>query len=93
MYQILTAIEIINNENKETAVRGITEYLQKIDHNIDINISNSSIRHYRGNGLIRRKHSLYNRSFEKALSKWSVELINWLEEYADELLLDFDIQR
>ena len=39
----------MNNENKETAVREITEYLQEIDHNTDLNIVDSSIQHYRRN--------------------------------------------
>jgi len=60
MYQILTAIEKMDNENNIATVRVITEHLQIIDHNIDINIVNSSIRHNRRIGLIRRKHNPYN---------------------------------
>ena len=90
MYQILTAIEKMDNENNNTTVRAITEHLQIIDHNIDINIVNSSIRHYRKNGLIRRKHSPYKHPFEYELSKRGVEQINWLEEFAEEYILDLD---
>jgi len=90
MYQILTAIERMDNENKMTTVRCIKEYLQKIDHNIEINIVNSSIRHYRRNGLLRRKHSPYRCPFEYELSNSNVKQIQWLEEYADELFLDLD---
>jgi len=39
MYQILTVIEIMNNENKENIVRCIAEYFQKVGYNIDLNIS------------------------------------------------------
>jgi len=91
MYQILTAIEKMDNENNNTTVRAITEHLQIIDHNIDINIVNSSIRHYRKNGLIRRKHSPYKHPFEYELSKRGVEQINWLEEFAEEYILDLDM--
>ena len=49
----------MNNENKETIVRDIAESLQKIEPNIDSNNVNSSIRHYRRNGLISRKHNPY----------------------------------
>ncbi len=59
MYQILTAIEIMDNEDEMTTVRDIKEYLQKIDYNIDLSIVNSSIRYYRRNGLIRCKHNPY----------------------------------
>ena len=81
----------MNKENKITTIRGITGYLQKIDHNIDINIINSSIRHYRRNGLIRRKHNPYKRPFKYKLTNRGLEQIEWLEEFADELLLDFEI--
>ena len=68
MYQILTVVEVMNNENKETIVRDIAESLQKIEPNIDSNNVNSSIRHYRRNGLISRKHNpidaLLNMSFQ-----------------------------
>ena len=37
MYQILTTIEIINNEHNPTTIRDITEYLQKNEPEIDIN--------------------------------------------------------
>ena len=90
MYQIFTAIEIMNIMNKETTVLDITECLQEIDYNIDINIVNSSIRHYRSNGLIRRKHNPYKRPFEYELSKRGVEKVDWLEEFAEEFLLDLD---
>ena len=90
MYQILTAIERMDNENKITTIRGITEYLQKIDHNIDINIVNSSIRHYRRNSLIRRKHNPYKHPFEYELSNRCLEQIDWLEEFAEEFILDLD---
>ena len=90
MYQILTAIEKMDNENNNTTVRAITEHLQIIDHNIDINIVNSSIRHYRKNGLIRRKHNPYKHPFEYELSKRGLEQIDWLEEFAEEFILDLD---
>ena len=80
----------MDNEKKMTTVQGIKEYLQKIDYNIDINIVNSSIRHYRRNGLIRRKHNPYKHPSEYELSKRGVEQIEWLEEFADKLLLDFN---
>ena len=90
MYQILTVIETMNKENKITTIRSITEYLQVIAHHIDINIVNSSIRHYHRNGLIRRKHNLYKHPFEYELSKRGVEQIDWLEEFAEEFILDLD---
>lgn len=79
MYQILTAIEIIDNENNSTTIRDITEYLQKNEPEIDINIVNSSIRHYRKNGLVKRKHKPYLRPFEYFLSKKGEEQLSWLE--------------
>lgn len=88
MHQILTAIEIMNNENNITTVRTVTEHLQMIDYNIDINIVNSSIRHYRRNGLIKRKHNPYKHPFEYELSKRGVEQIDWLEGFAEEYVLD-----
>lgn len=90
MYQILTAIEKMDNEKNNNTVRAITEHLQIIDHNIDINIVNSSIRHYRKNGLIRRKHSPYKHPFEHKLSKRGVEQIDWLEKFAEDFILDLD---
>ena len=69
MYQILTAIEINYYENLDTTVRGITNYLRKAKLKVDINIVNSSIRHYRKSGLIRRKHNPYKRSFQYVLTK------------------------
>ncbi|MBA7642537.1 hypothetical protein ES703_50232 [subsurface metagenome] len=64
MYQILTAIERMDNENKITTIRGITEYLKENEQDITINITNSSVRHYRKNGFIRRKHNPYKHHFE-----------------------------
>ena len=83
MYQIFTAIEIMNNENNPTTIRDITVYLKKNEPDIDINIVNSSIRHYRKNGLVKRKHNPYKHSFEYELSKRGVEQIEWLEEYTN----------
>ena len=90
MYQILTAIETMDNVNKITTVRGITEHLQVIDHHIDINTVNSSIRRYRRNGLIMRKHNPYKHPFDYKLSNRGLEQIDWLEEFADDLLIDLD---
>ena len=63
--------------------------LEAID--IDINIVNSSIRHYRTNGLVKRKHNPYKCPFEYNLSKKGIEQLEWLEDFADELLLDLEI--
>ncbi len=81
----------MNNEHNPTTIREITVYLKKNEPDIDINIVNSSIRHYRKNGLVKRKHNLYKRPFEYSLSKKGIEQLEWLEDFADELLLDIDI--
>jgi len=52
------------------------------------NIVNSSIRHYRKNGLVKRKHNPYKRPFEYELSKRGAEEIDWLEEFAEEFILE-----
>ena len=88
MYQTFTAMEIMNNEHNPTTIRDITEYLKKNEPDIDINIVNSSIRHYRKNGLVKRKHNPYKRPFEYELSKRGAEQIDWLEEFAKEFVLD-----
>lgn len=87
-YQVLSAILDMNNENNSTTIRGITEYLHKNEPEIEINIVNSSIRHYRKNGLVKRKHNPYKRPFGYSLSKEGIEQLEWLENFADELLLD-----
>ena len=79
MHQILTAIERMDNENKITTVRGIMEYLKEYESNIDINIINSSIRHYRKNGLIKRKNEPYKRPYHYELSRKGIEQLEWLE--------------
>ncbi len=85
MYQILFATELLVNENRNTSVRGIYEYLIINDPYININIINSSIRHYRKNGLIKRKHKPYKRPSQNILTKKGEEQLDWLEigEYMD----------
>ena len=79
MFQILSVLELINNERKNTTVRDLTEYLKTKDKKIDVNIINSSIRHYRKIGLIKRKHDPYKRPFQYVLSNKGEEQIDWLE--------------
>ena len=86
MYQILTTICIMNNEYNPTTIRDITLFLKKKEPDIDINIVNSSIRHYREKGLVKRKHNPYKRPFEYILSKKGIEQLEWLE---DEKYLEF----
>lgn len=90
MYQLLSVVEGMNNEDKSTTIRNITEHLKKIEPDININIINCSIRHYRKNGLVRRKHDPYKRPFEYELSKKGVEQLKWVEDFINELLLDID---
>ena len=61
-------------------------YLKKNEPYININIVNSSIRHYRENGLVKRKNNPYKRPFEYILSKKGIEQLEWLE---DEKYLEF----
>ena len=93
MYQIFTAIEIMNNKHNPTTIRDITVYLKKREPVININIVNSSIRHYRKNGLVKRKHDPYKRPYHYELSNKGISQLEWLEEFVDELLLDFNFQR
>ena len=85
MYQILYAVELLVNENRNTSVRGIYEYLKIDDLYININLINSSIRHYRKIGLIKRNHKPYKRPFQYILTKKGEEQFDWLEfgEYLD----------
>lgn len=79
MYQILTTIEIMNNKHNPTTIRDLKDYLKKNEPKIEINIVNSSIRHYRKIGLVKRKHKPYLRPFEYSLSKKGEEQLSWLE--------------
>lgn len=85
MYQILTTIEIMNNEHNPTKIRDIMFSLKEKEPDIDLNIVNSSIRHYRKNGLVKRKQNPNKRPFEYSLSKKGIEQLEWLdnEEYLD----------
>ena len=78
-YQILSAIELMNNENEPTTVRDIYEYLKNDDEDITINIVNSSIRQYRRNRYIRRKHKPYLRPYQHELTNKGEERLEWLE--------------
>lgn len=91
MYQILITIEIMDNEYNPTTIRDITAFLKKSESDIDINVVNSSIRHYRKNGLVKRKHDHYKRPYHYELSNKGISQLEWLEEFADELLLDLEI--
>ncbi|KKL10132.1 hypothetical protein LCGC14_2558870, partial [marine sediment metagenome] len=58
---------------------------------IVINTMNSSIRHYRKNRLVKRKHDPYKRSYHYELSNKGISQLEWLVDFADELLLDLEI--
>ncbi len=92
MYQLLSVVESMDNEGKTTTVRDITEYLRENDSekNINVNIVNSSIRHYRGNGLVRRKHNPYKRPYHYELSNRGIEQLEWLEDLMNDLLIDIN---
>ena len=77
MFQILSALELMNNERENTTVRDLTEYLKIKDKKIDVNIINSSIRHYRKNGLVKRKQD--SRPFQYELSVRGEEQLEWIE--------------
>ena len=79
MLEILTVIEIMNNENRDTSVKNITKYLQKVNQEIELNIVNSSIRHYRKLGLIKRKHKPYLKPFQYILTNKGYIQLDWLE--------------
>ena len=78
-YQILSAIEFMNNDNIPTTSRDIYEYLLNDDPNITINIVDSSIRQYRHNRYIRRKHKPYLRPYHYELSDKGEEKLEWIE--------------
>ena len=69
----------MNNENEPTTVRDIYEYLKKEDPNITINIVNSSVRAYRRNRYIRRKHNPYLKPYQYELSDKGEKRLEWLE--------------
>ncbi len=89
-FQLLSTILDMNEQKLRTTIKDITELLKEIEPNIDINTVNSSIRHYRKNGLLKRKHNPYKRPFEYTLSKKGIKQLEWLEDFAVELLLDID---
>ena len=78
----------MSNENKDTTVRDITNFLKEKE--ATINIINSSIRNYHKKGLVRRKHDPYKRPFEYELSNRGIEQLEWLEDLMNDLLIDIN---
>ncbi len=81
----------MNEQKLRTTVKDITDFLKLKEPNIVINTVNSSIRHYRKNGLVKRKHNPYRRPFQYILTKKGEKQKDWLDDFTDDLLLDLDI--
>ena len=70
-----------NDKNKiPTTVRGIFEYLKNDDPDITINIVDRSIRQYRCNRYIKRKHNPYIKPYQYELSDKGIDRLNYIEE-------------
>ncbi len=76
--QLLTTISDMNEENLRTRITDLVSYLSHNDPEISINIVDSSIRRYRKQRLVKRKHRPYVKPFEYELSRFGLEHLNWL---------------
>ncbi|MEE9378855.1 MAG: hypothetical protein V3V33_12560 [Candidatus Lokiarchaeia archaeon] len=86
--QLLNGILSMNSQGLSTTVNDITLFLMKNDSDIDINIVDSSIRHYRKSRLLRRKRNPYKPNkhpFEYELTELGFNQIDYLIEILSEL--------
>lgn len=82
--QLLSTLSDMNEQNLRTRITDLVLYLNHNDPEITINIVDSSIRSYRKQRLIRRKHQPYVKPFEYELSRFGLEHLYWLTSYLEQ---------
>ncbi len=82
--QLLTTLSAMNEQNLRTRISDLVSYLSHNDPEISINIVDSSIRSYRKQRLVRRKHRPYVKPFEYELSRFGTEHLFWLTSYMEQ---------
>lgn len=80
-YQILFSLLVLNNKGMPSKIIDIKEYIEKEDFYITENIVDCSVRQYRRNGLLKRRHDPYRRPFQYLLSSKGLKQLEWLEDY------------